>query len=110
MESEGKKLQAKVDEELLDVKTLRITNRELSEACERRAMTIEELRGRLELAEQRLDEAEEDKKRSITCACGCLSVCLFVHVCVCLYVQAGVLMCVCLCVCLRLRLCTRVCI
>jgi len=52
-----------VEEELQDVKTLRITNRELSEACERRAMTIEELRGRLELAEQRLDEAEEDRKR-----------------------------------------------
>ena len=63
LETETKKIQDRVEEELQDVKTLRITSRELSEACERRAMTIEELRGRLELAEQRLDEAEEDKKR-----------------------------------------------
>jgi chromosome segregation ATPase len=53
-----------METELQDVRTLRITNRELSEACERRANTIDELRGRLELAEQRLDEAEEEKKRS----------------------------------------------
>jgi chromosome segregation ATPase len=53
-----------METELQDVRTLRITNRELSEACERRAATIDELRGRLELAEQRLDEAEEGKKRS----------------------------------------------
>ena len=72
LESETKKLHDKVEEELQDVKTLRITNRELSEACERRAMTIEELRGRLELAEQRLDEAEEDKKRSGLLLYGCV--------------------------------------
>jgi len=56
--------EAKIETELQDVRTLRITNRELSEACERRAATIDELRGRLELAEQRLDQAEEGKKRS----------------------------------------------
>ena len=49
-------------------------NRELSEACERRAATIEELRGRLELAEQRLDQVELDR-----CNNRPTSVCLCAH-------------------------------
>jgi hypothetical protein len=33
----------------LQVKTLRVTNRELSDACERRAFAMDELRGRLQV-------------------------------------------------------------
>ena len=64
--------EAKFETDLQDVKTLRITNRELSEACERRAATIDELRGRLELAEQRLDQVISSSwyiaQSSTTCA------------------------------------------
>jgi hypothetical protein len=33
----------------LQVKTLRVTNRELSDACERRAFAMDDLRGRLQV-------------------------------------------------------------
>jgi len=56
-----------------------------------RATTIEELRGRLELAEQRLDEAEEGKKRSND----------LMHA-----IEAEYVLCVCVCVCV---LCVRAC-
>lgn len=52
-------VEAKMETELEDVKTLRITNRELSEACERRALAIDDLKGRVALLERRLDEAEQ---------------------------------------------------